>query len=233
MSTLLVLGSKPEPMLPPASTFDAVACANASGASARRLGLPWPTFTVMSSIVASGKTPSNVLALAALAGLRTQTLFVYPRPPFKGSRLKWILHGATSLRTTPWFLKRKLREVGYDYDTIVLRPLAAYVQTVRRLCGNDPAVGSLIERKVPSTGVVAIALGLADPRFERVVISGFSFQITHAYADNPDIAARGSVESRHAATDTAVIGAIARQNRRLWTMEPVVHERTGVPLLAA
>ena len=40
MTTLLVLGSKPDPVLPPREAFDAVACANASGHSARRYGLP-------------------------------------------------------------------------------------------------------------------------------------------------------------------------------------------------
>ena len=40
--TILVLGSKPEPALPPPGSYAALACANASGFSARAHGLPPP-----------------------------------------------------------------------------------------------------------------------------------------------------------------------------------------------
>ena len=53
-SSLLVLGAKPDPILPPPGAFEAVACANASGYSAARLGLPRPAFTVMTSLLTDG-----------------------------------------------------------------------------------------------------------------------------------------------------------------------------------
>ena len=80
MATLLILGSKPDPVLPPSDAFDALACANASGRSAARHGLPTPLFTVISAILTSGKQAPNRLALEALAGLHTGTLYFYPRP---------------------------------------------------------------------------------------------------------------------------------------------------------
>jgi hypothetical protein len=231
--TLLVLGSKPEPALPPAGAVDVLACANASGASAARLGLPAPAFTVISTILASAKTPSNVLAMTALRGLSTGTVFVYPREPFSGNPMKRVLRAATAARSTAWFLRRSLDACGYRYERLVRRPLAFYLETIAGLCGGDERVAARIARKVPSTGAVAIALGLADARYGRVVISGFSFQITHAYADNPDIERRRSAASRHADTDIAVIAALGRRHRHLFTTEPVVHEATGVPMLPA
>ena len=39
--------------------------------------------------------------------------------------------------------------------------------------------------------MLALAIGLAWHDFERYVLSGFSFEITHAYADNPLVAERG------------------------------------------
>src|SRR5690606_35619523 len=70
MTTLLVLGSKPDPALPPRSDVDAVACANASGRSAADLGLPSPVLTAMSAVLTSGQ-PSGRHSLRALRGLRT------------------------------------------------------------------------------------------------------------------------------------------------------------------
>lgn len=231
MRTLLVLGSKPEPVLPPVGSWNDLACANASGASAARLGLPAPAFTVISTILASRTTPSNAIALAALRGLGTGTLFIYPRQPYRGNRLKQIVNAGRVLRATPWFLRRELARVDYRYERCEVRSAAAYVRMILALCGNDGALAALMHGKLPSSGVVAVALGLADAAYARVVISGFSFQITHAYADNPDIHLRGSVESRHADTDIAVIRALSHCTRRLYTTEPIVNERTGIPLL--
>ena len=231
MRTLLVLGSKPEPVLPPAGGWDALACANASGASAARLGLPPPAFTVVSTILASRTTPSNAIALAALRGLSTGTLFIYPRRPYRGNRLKQITNAGRVLRATPWFLRRELARVDYHYDRTEVRSSDAYAGIILALSGNDENLMTLMRRKPPSSGVVAVALGLNDPAYTRVVVSGFSFQITHAYAENPDIRLRGSVESRHADTDIAVITALSHCTRRLYTTEPIVNERTGVPLL--
>lgn len=231
MRTLLVLGSKPEPVLPAAGSWDALACANASGASAARLGLPRPAFTVVSTILASRTTPSNAIALAALRGLSTGTLFIYPRRPYRGNRLKQIANVGRVLRATPWFLRRELARVDYHYDRAEVRSSDAYARIILDLSGNDGNLMTLMRRKPPSSGVIAVALGLSDRAYTRVVVSGFSFQITHAYAENPDIRLRGSTESRHADTDIAVIRALSHCTRRLYTTEPIVNERTGVPLL--
>ncbi|MGH6920038.1 MAG: hypothetical protein ACREJ0_20305, partial [Geminicoccaceae bacterium] len=116
MATLLVLGSKPDPGLPPRGGFDALACANASGRSAARHGLPTPLFTVMSAILTSGKQAPNRLALLALAGLRTHTLYFYPRPARARSPMHRAFNGLRSFRTSPFHFKARMRSLPYTFD---------------------------------------------------------------------------------------------------------------------
>ena len=116
MSTLLILGSKPEPVLPPRDGFDALACANASGRSAAGHELPTPLFTVISAIVTSGKQAPNRLALEALVGLRTQTLYFYPRPVRGGGRLGRAFHGLRSFRTSALYFRSRLRSLPYGFE---------------------------------------------------------------------------------------------------------------------
>lgn len=232
MNVLLVLGSKPAPRLPAAGSFAALACANASGRSARNLGLPDPQFTVMSSVLSSGKNPSNRLALQALTGLGTKTLYYCPRQMYRHDPLKRLLHLREVLACGPRPFARQIRRAGFRFETLVVRPLKYYIDLVEALCGGDPEVAPLMADKHPSTGILAAAIGLGEAGFDKVILSGFSFEITHAYADNPLIASRGSVVSRHADTDVAVLRSIARHTGKLLTTELVVHERAGVPLVA-
>lgn len=231
MATLLVLGSKPEPRIPPADTFDAVGCANASGFSAVKHGLPSPQFTVVSSIVVAGKNESNRQALHALGGLRTGRVYLFPRRPYRNKPWKQLLSPIKMLRTTAPFAARQLRGAGYQFEEFVSRPARAYLRIVLDLAGGDVRLENLFAEKVPSVGVIAAALGLADYHYETVVLSGFSFEITHAHALNPLIAARGSAASRHAETDVASLALISERSGRLFTTEQVVHERTGIPLI--
>ncbi|QNT68960.1 hypothetical protein [Defluviicoccus vanus] len=214
-----------------ASTFDAVACANASGFSAARYQLPPPQFTVLSSIVLTGKNESNRQALRELGSLQTGRVYLFPRRPYRNKLWKQLLHPAKMIRSTPFFAIRQLRRTGYQFEEFVARPAGEYLQAVSSLAGDDPRLQRLMAEKVPSVGVIAVALGLADYRYERVVLSGFSFEITHAHAVNPLIAARGSTESRHAETDVIALGLISRHTGGVFTTEPVVHQRTGIPLL--
>lgn len=232
MPALLVLGSKPDPIVPARGAFDALGCANASGRTGRTLGLVDPIFTVLSSVVASGKNASNRLALAALRGLYTERLFVYPRPPYPHSLAKRLRHFRQVLRTKPLPLRLVLRRAGYRYGQIEFASLASFTERVRTLCGGAPEVDAAMRAKAPSTGVMAIAIGLADRRWDRVIASGFSFEVTHGYAANPDIDERGSAASVHADTDITILRHLAKCDDRLATTEPIVHERTGLALLA-
>lgn len=233
MATLLILGSKPEPALPPNGSFDALACANASGCSAARLGLPDPTFTVMTTALTSGHKPANDLALEALRGLRTGTLYLYPRPPSHGFLLKRLVREIRRFNVKPWYFERRLRRLGYRFAELRSPPRQWYHDMVLSLCGQDPAIAAQIATKQPSTGMIALAIGLADPRYRHVIMSGFSFEITHAYAHNPLIDRLGTTRSKHADTDIVVLRCLAARHGNIYTTEPIVHERTGVPLLEA
>jgi hypothetical protein len=233
MRTLLVLGSKPDPALPPPGSVDAVACANASGFSAARLGLPDPVFTTLSAIVTSG-IASGRQSLRAMRGLRTGTLYVIPRPAPRGrSVAKRAVRRLGAVRTHPLYVRLRMRAAGFHFDRFEARSLAAWHDLVRSLCGGDPEIAERMLHKQPSTGLFAIAIGLAEGGFDRVVVAGMSFELTHAYGPNPEIAERGTAASRHADTDVAILACLARHRPDLCTSEPIVAERTGVSLLAA
>ena len=231
MRTLLILGSKPAPILPPGSAFEALACANASGRSAASLGLPDPVFTVMTSVLTSGHKPANDLALQALRGLSTGKLYLYPRPTARGFLLNRLLREIRSFKVKPWYIRRTLRRIGYRFDELISPPREFYHDLVLGLCGHDPVIRTQIEQKQPSTGMIALAIGLGDRAFDRVVLSGFSFEITHAYAHNPLIDQLGTTRSKHADTDISILRCLAGRHANLYTTEPAVHERAGVPLL--
>lgn len=230
MATLLVLGSKPDPALPDRSCFDDLACANASGRSAATHALPSPRYTVMSAILTSGHTAANDLAVQALSGLRTKTLYFYPRPKRASGVLGGLIHAIKNRRMQPGYFRRRLRTIGYVYEQFAAPGLDHYLDLVHRLCGHDEEVVAATARKLPSTGMVALALGIADQRYARYIVTGFSFEITHAYAANPVIEEQGTTNSKHTETDIAVLAALSRHHRGLFTTERVVHERAGVPM---
>lgn len=231
MATLLILGSKPDPALPPPGAFDALACANASGRSAALHGLPDPDFTVLSTILSSGRKAANDLALEALAGLRTGTVWLYPRPVAGASAWTRARRHAKLWRTKPLYLRWRLHRLGYRWQDCRVPAHSWYDRLIRDLCDRDPAVMAQLDRKQASTGIMALALGLADARFDRYILSGFSFEITHAYADNPTIGLWGTTRSKHAETDIAVLHHLARKFGTIRTTEAAVAERAGVPPL--
>lgn len=231
MTTLLVLGSKPDPVLPPSSSIDDVACANASGASAARLGLPHPRLTVMSAILTSGKQAPNRLALEALRGLRTGTLYFYPRPGRTGGALRRVTGRLRNWRTSAIYFRWRLRQLGFRFDRFWARTLDDYHGLIERLCDHDEGIARLIAEKQPSTGLMALVVGMETGAYDRYVMSGFSFEITHAYAQNPLIDERGTTVSKHADTDIALLHLLSKKYGTVYTTEPTVSERAGIPLL--
>jgi hypothetical protein len=230
MATLLILGSKPEPALPPRSAYQALACANASGFSAARHGLPTPAYTVMTAVLTSGKAEDNH-SLRVLRGLETHTLYFLPRPEPRGGPTKRLLTHLKQWRLKPFHMRRCLHRLGYRFDRFVVRSATYYRTLMCSLCDHDPEITELIRSKQPSTGMFALAIGLADGAYDRFILSGFDFGLSHAYGENPLIRARGSTQSKHADTDIAIIRHLATKHGGIVTTEPTVHERAGVPLL--
>lgn len=230
MNTLLILGSKPDPSLPTADAYDAVACANASGYSAARHGMPVPTFTVMSAILTSG-IESGKQSLNALSGLKTDTLYFFPRPPVRKKGIKGIIQHTKRLKTGPLYFRFILRSLPFHYQSFANMPWNFYHDTIASLCDHDDQIMDRLKLKQPSSGIITLAVGLARYHFDRYIMSGFSFELTHAYAHNPEITERGSQGSKHTDTDIMIIRYLHEKYRNIYTTESVVHQRTGIPLL--
>ena len=216
MKTLVILGSKPQPALPAREDFDDVACANASGYSAASLGLPTPIFTVMTSMLASGIT-SGQQSLQALRGLETGKVYFLHRRTRGTSLLKRVLFHLKNLkkksllRMQPLYLERVLHTLPYGVAEFEALREAEYDGLVRKLCSEDDTIHSQMENRRPSTGVVALALALTRYRYDRYVISGFSFELSHAYGRNPEIDERRTAISAHADIDIMVMRCLGRK----------------------
>lgn len=223
--TLLVLGSKPDPALPEREAYDDVGCTNGSGFSAAQHSLPVPEFTVMGTTVSGGKT------LKAIAGHRTRTLFFFPRTSSQGALWERARLYFRDRRAQALYLRTRLKLLSYRYDRFIHPPYEDYQALVHESCDFDPEIAALSERKHSSCGITALLVGLASPRYQRVIISGFSFELTHAYGRNPAIDRLGTTVNRHAEIDIAVLRYLAAHHKDLYTSEPIVHERTGIPLI--
>jgi len=230
MPTLLVLGSKPDPVLPPATEFDGVACANASGYSADRHGLPVPVFTAISAVVTSG-IGSGKQSLEALHGLRTEALYRVPQFDKPGKLRKKIKSLPIAIKTSPVFFRFRLRQAGYRWISFICRDAAFYQELIGTLCRHDPQIMALVAEKKPSTGVIALMIGMSLGRYDRFVMSGFNFELTHAYADNPEIHQRGTTLSRHTPTDLQILHRLVDLYGNIFTTEPTVNEQADIPFL--
>ena len=236
MKTLLILGSKPEPSLPPPGSYTEIACANASGYLAEEHDLCRPAFTVMTPIIATN-IESGRQSLDALTGLSTGTIY-FLRQRNEGKRgfacllqLIKTFRKKPFYRMQPFYLKRKLRSISYHYDRLIAFGPEAYDTLVEELCDQDLAVLTQLRRKRPSTGVITLALAIDSKKYGRYILSGFSFELTHAYATNPMIKRRGNAASPHAVTDVMVINYLASKFGNIYTTEKAVLERANVPFL--
>jgi len=229
MSTLLILGSKPDPVLPAQSAYDDLACANASGYSAAKHNLPVPEYTVMTAILTH--KDSGQQSLQALSGLETITLYFLPRPDKQRGFLKGAIHYLKSLEMSSFYLKYRLWLLNYKYKVFLNQRYEYYDRLVKELCDYNEKILTQIQRKRPSTGIITLVIGLARQQYHRFIISGFSFELTHPYAINPEIEESGTIVSKHADTDVTVIGYLSKKFGNIYTTEPIVHERAGIPLL--
>jgi hypothetical protein len=88
-----------------------------------------------------------------------------------------------------------------------------------------------VAEKKPSTGVITLMIGMSLGSYDRFIMSGFSFELTHAYADNPEIHQRGTTLSRHTPTDLQVLRRLVEVHGSIFTTEPSVNAQAGIPFL--
>lgn len=235
MATLLILGAKPDPVLPPTSTWDDLACANASGYSAAQHGLPDPVFTAITAMLTVG-SGAGQQSMQAMHGLHTGTLYFLHSTSRKTSLrqsrpVKFLRALPRAARVTPAYFRWAMSRAGYRWDDFVATEVDDYVRATRKWCQADEKLFAQAASKRPSTGLTALLIGLSLNRYDRFILSGFSFELTHAYAKHPGIHQRGTRESRHMPTDIRFIQCLSSSLGNLFTTEPTVNQLTGVPLL--
>ena len=134
-------------------------------------------------------------------------------------------------RLTPGHMQHRLARIGYRYDRLVARKASDYHALILELCGRDALIAALIRDKQPSTGLAALAVGLELGRWQRFVMAGFDFTLTHAYGENPLLSQRGDASSKHADTDIAILRCLARNRTDIFTTEGSIHDLTGLAWL--
>lgn len=200
----LVAGSAPNLVVP--EGFDAgwaVVTANAAQAILEPFGIELPDLTVWRGHLFA-ESELNADARARLQGRRTRCLLVDAR-----------------LRGRQDEFTRNIRELRFAADRIVFcdryHRARVYKEVISGYCG----LGRALDR--PSNGLYATVLALrlgASP----VVISGISLsQGGHAYRER-------DIPRLHAEQDEAALRALAGLGRPVFTTDPEVSARTGVPL---
>ena len=230
MRRILVLGSKPDPSLPSDRTFDAVFCANASPFSAAQLDLPAPDLTVMTALLTDG-SKAGQKRIEALSGLHTNRLLYYPRPDKSRSMFDRGWRAIKHWRMTPWMLKHALKQVDFTFQEFVYQPVEHYQDLIVRLCHNGEEIQAQLQSKAASSGLVAIALALAEPNVEEVIVSGFSFELTQAFGIDPNIDLRKTATSKHRDTDVTILSEFVRHHP-IRTSELGVNQATKMPLIS-
>ena len=131
----------------------------------------------------------------------------------------------------PFYLKRTLRTLGYGYQRFIALSPDWYDTLVEEMCEQDLEILTQLSKKRPSTGLIALVLGIDQQVYQRFIISGFSFELTHPYGQNPEISERGTEISEHALTDIMVLRYLSKKQGNIFTTERKVHESAQVPLL--
>lgn len=228
MSTLLLLGSKPNPVIPSKGSYDAVACANASGYSAKNYDLKSPVFTVIAASSLMSSNESAKKARKNLRGLSTNQVFIYPsKQEFNFLRLLRKLYRA-NLKSSYLEIKRHklftyliLKTLGYKFKHY------SYMSRQKYQSLFDIAPLKLNEYN-PSTGIVALMIGVKQFKFDTIIISGFSFETNHIYDEKVDVI---PVYNRHFEFDSLTIKSLYSKGVKIITTEKTVSEICDIPLI--
>jgi hypothetical protein len=201
----LVLGSAPDPRLPAGGTDDlTIICVNASGWSARRLGLPDPAVTVLGGFKLS--KPERGDDRKALQGLRTTSLLLTTY------RLDMSLRRA----------KQALRDLDFTYARMATIDNAGGARIVEGVTRRPLATGKRDERV--SHGLFAVCLAFHLGASE-VILSGFSLstgRLNHTDMVRP---------RQHIPADREAIQALRALGRAVRTCEPELAALTGIDLV--
>jgi hypothetical protein len=179
-------------------------CVNASGWSAKRLGLPDPAVTVLGGFKLS--KPERGEDREALRGLRTAGLLLTTY------RLDMSLRRA----------ERVLRDLDFTYERLATIDHAGGARIVEAVTERALATGKRDQRV--SHGLFAVCLAFHLGAAE-VILSGFSLttgRLSHTDMVRP---------RQHVPADREAIVALRDLGRRVRTSEPELARLTGIPVV--
>ena len=174
--------------------------------------------------------------MQAMRGLHTGTLYCLRSTSRKTSlRLasprKFLRAVPRAIRVSPLYFKWVMHRAGYRWDHFVAVDVFRYVEAACHWISQGDELLAQAAQKRPSTGLTALLIGMSLRRYDRFILSGFSFELTHAYAHNPEINQRGTQKSAHAPTDILFLQRLASGLGNVYTTEQTVHRMAGLPLL--
>ncbi len=227
MKTLLVLGSKPNPELPPPDQYDDVACANGSVYSAYKYGLSKPKYTVLSSYVTSGRNEITDETYHAICGLGSEILFFLPSVTKRDSnRLFRYLRYVKTFKRQPLYCKVKLWAGSFNYEEFIFRPQERYISGIEQICNYSKKVIDRMKLKLPSTGVIALSTGIRNFDYGSFILSGFSLDVSKEYMEEVK-----QSESKHKNVDISVLDILSKKYE-IKTTEKELLKKTSLELIS-
>jgi hypothetical protein len=201
---VLVLGSAPTANLP-ANFDDSFSIITVNGAQyhLQQWGLREPDVTLLTCSQIEDKSPKTDSVRRVLAGHRTGSLYL----------IRW--------RHSRQKLVAALQAMAYGYDELHTFGRPARIALYSKVMGTENLEKDSDDRY--SNGITAVLFALYHGATD-VIISGidpYSSGHAHGTADR----ARWHVE-----IDKQIIDALQRQGKRIFTADPGVADKTGLPL---
>jgi hypothetical protein len=129
-------------------------------------------------------------------------------------------------------LKWQLKRVAFRYGEFVYHDAEFYTKLALTLASSDDTLIRQMQAKSPSTGMISLLIGLADGRFDRFVMAGFSLERTQAFAAGSDQLLDGKGPSPHARTDLLLLHRLKESHANIITTEPLLAKLASLPIMA-
>ncbi len=176
-NTLLILGGKPKPSIPPYKEYNDVACANASVYSASKYNIGVPVFTVLSSYFTAGDDGMSRKGMSKIEGLKSKKVFFLTVRNTEKSILKKMAKRIYMYKNSELYARYNLWRHNFDYDVFRSRSRKWYREVINK-CGEIDIKPS---DKGPSSGIISLAIGVESEKYDRYILSGFSFEHKKEY----------------------------------------------------
>ena len=198
----LVLGSAPDPKVPPPGRFDVLICINGSPWIAQKWGLKTPDLTVVAGYSTLTNKDVRVATQGIWSGLTTRELL-------------FIEAGATAQDG-----RQLLDACGFRYGAFRSMTIIERAAIIGQLCGVELGLGPRDERI--SNGMFATVLSIWADASE-VILTGFSLSGGHSYMTD-------ATPREHLEGDIAFLKLVHNLGCRVVTTVDEFHRDYGLPL---